>query len=253
MRLIENLYDHFCGKARGIKVASLFIGLSYTAVVTDDGGVGIAYTYVSERHCCSMNRNYRDYEGESAADLLELIKSPVPLHRSMALALVNAMNYHVARMLPEDPTDAGWMNAFGIGRGTRVAMVGFFRPLMKRFKERGALVEILDDFQGIGDRASFYGKLREWAEVLLLTSTSILNDSTEEVLGRLAPGVKVVMLGPSTPMVAGAFRHLPVRILAGTVLVDKEAVLKVIRHGAGTPVIHRFSRKVIMNRGQVSV
>jgi uncharacterized protein (DUF4213/DUF364 family) len=84
-----------------------------------------------------------------------------------------------------------------------------------------------------------------WAEVLLLTSTSILNDSTEEVLSRLAPGVKVIMLGPSTPLVADAVRHLPVHILAGTVPVDKEAVMRAVRHGAGTPVIHRFSRKVV--------
>lgn len=51
----------------------------------------------------------------------------------------------------------------------------------------------------------------------MLTSTSILNNTTEEILSRLAPGVKVVMLGPSTPMVAAAFSHLPVHILAGTV------------------------------------
>ncbi|NLI34121.1 MAG: hypothetical protein GX422_15265, partial [Deltaproteobacteria bacterium] len=89
-----------------------------------------------------------------------------------------------------------------------------------------------------------YGKLDGWAEVLLLTSTSILNNSTEEVLSRLTPGVKVVMLGPSTPMIVEAFGHLPVHILAGTVPVDKEGILKAVRHGAGTPVIHRFSRKV---------
>jgi len=73
-----------------------------------------------------------------------------------------------------------------------------------------------------------------------------LNDSTEEVLGRLGPGVKVIMIGPSTPMVARAFSHLPVRVLAGTVPVDQGAVLKAVRHGAGTPVIHRFSRKVCL-------
>jgi len=208
--------------------------------------MGIAYTYVGDRHCCSMNRDYRDYEGERAAELLVQIKSPEPLHRSMALALVNAMSYQDACKLPDDPTDFGWMDGLGIGRGTRVAMVGFFRPLMKLFNDRGALVEVLDDFQGVGERNSFYRKLDGWADVLLLTSTSILNDSTEEVLGRIAPGVKAVMLGPSTPMVAGVFSHLPVRVLAGTVPMNKEAVLKAIRHGAGAPVIHRFSRKVTM-------
>jgi uncharacterized protein (DUF4213/DUF364 family) len=161
----------------------------------------------------------------------------------MGLALVNALNYHEACAFPEDATDSVWMDAFGIGPGSRVAMVGFFRPLMKLFNDRGASVEALDDFQGIGERSSFYEKLDGWADVLLVTSTSILNDTTEDVLGRVGPGVKVVMLGPSTPMVPDAFRHLPVHILAGTVPLNSEGVLKAVRHGVGTPVIHRFSRK----------
>jgi hypothetical protein len=47
-------------------------------------------------------------------------------------------------------------------------------------------------------------------------------------------------------MVAEAFLHLPVHALAGTVPVDKDSVLRAIRHGVGTPIIHRFSRKVYM-------
>lgn len=244
MQLIQNLYDHFFEKAHHIKVTRLSIGLKYTAVATDDGGIGIAYTYSQNNHCCSVKRDYRDYEGQPAIELLAQINGPSPLQRTMGLALVNALNYHEACRLPDDATDSIWLDSLCIDRDTHVAMVGFIRPLMKKFRDRGALVEVLDDMQGVGERSAFYQKLNGWADVLLLTSTSILNESTEEVLGRLAPGVKVLMLGPSTPMVPGAFSHLPVRVLAGTVPVDQTAVLKAVRHGEGTPVIHRFSRKV---------
>lgn len=246
MQLLEELYNHFCEKARNTKVECLSIGLRYTAVTTDDGGMGIAFTYMKSNTCCPAGKGYRDYEGEPAIELLGEIKSPDPSRRSMALALVNALNYRKANDCPEDATDSIWMDTFNIGQGTRVAMVGFFGPLMHVFKDRGAAVEALDEFQGVGERNSFNEKLGNWADVLLLTSTSILNDSTEEVLARLAPGVKVVMIGPSTPMVAEAFRHLPVHVLAGTIPIDKERVLKAVRHGMGTPVIHRFSRKACM-------
>jgi uncharacterized protein (DUF4213/DUF364 family) len=79
--------------------------------------------------------------------------------------------------------------------------------------------------------------------VLFLTSTSILNNSTEEILANVHGKVKTLMLGPSTPMVAKAFDHLPVHMLAGTVPLDKENTVKAVRHGMGTPVLHRFSRK----------
>ena len=260
MGLVENLYDFFYKKALETKIVHLCTGLRYTAVVTEDGGTGVAFTYTGGGGCCPKPEDYRDYEGRRAAELLELIKSPAPLQRSMALALINALNHEAALRLPEEPSDTGWMDFFEIGPGSRVAMVGLFRPLMKILRHRGAEVEVieLNAEHGAGDfgfgrvlhggqEAQFYEKLRDWAQTLILTSTSILNSTTEEVLSHLGPGVKAIMIGPSTPMVPEAFAGLPVRILAGTAPLDCEAVLRVVRHGAGTPVIQQFSRKVLMN------
>jgi hypothetical protein len=144
------------------------------------------------------------------------------------------------------------MDTVGIRNGIHVAMVGFIRPLAKKMRAQGATVEVIDDQQGIGEKDIFYKKVREWADVLVLTSTSILNESTEDVLAQIGPHAKAIMIGPSTPLVADAFRHLPIRMLGGTVPIDQTAVLKAIRHGEGTPVIHRFSRKVLcdLSRGR---
>lgn len=260
MGLVENLYDLFRAGALDAKVVHLCAGLRYTAVVTDTGATGIAFTYTEGGGCCPKPERYRDFEGQRAAELLELIKSPSPLDRSMALALINALNHETVCNLPDEPSDAAWMDFFRIGPGSRVAMVGLFRPLMQVLKMRGAEVEVIDRDAGHvaggdfgfgsilhgGQESLFYEKLSDWAQVLILTSTSILNGTTEEVLSHLGPGVKAIMLGPSTPMVPEAFVGLPVRMLAGTVPVDTDAVMRAVRHGAGTPVIHRFSRKVLM-------
>ncbi len=221
MELIQRLYEHFYEKASATKVACLTIGLRYTVVLTDDGGMGIAFTHFKNGTCCSMNRDYRDYEGECAAELLKEIRHPEPLHRSMGMALVNTLNYHHACGLPEDPANHILTDALGIVPETCIAMVGFFRPLVRIFQERRAVVEVLDDMQGLGERSSFYRKLGGWADVLLVTSTSILNHTAEELLGHVSPSVKAAMVGPTTPMIADAFRHLPVHMLAGAVHVDK--------------------------------
>jgi uncharacterized protein (DUF4213/DUF364 family) len=244
MQLVQDLYDLFYPRALKSKVVHLCIGLRYTAVATDDGGTGVAFTSATNGRGCPKPSDYRDFEGQPASELLERIKSPSGLDRSMALALINALNCHAAKQLPQDPSDSLWMEAFGIGAGSRVAMVGLFRPLVKALKARGSVVEVIDQDQGVGDKGRFYEKLGHWAQVLVLTATSILNDSSEEVLGRIGPGVKTIMIGPSTPLAAQAFARLPVRVLAGTVPANGQAVLRAVRHGAGTPVIHRFSRKV---------
>ena len=243
MILNDNLYDLFYSRAENVKVDLLCLGLGYTAAVTSDGGIGIAYTYFADKKSCMLLNEAIDYENRPASVLLEKIKSENTIERSMALALVNALNYEHALQLPEDKNNEIMFKKFKISKGTKVAMVGYFGPLIKHFEQKGAVLEILDQSRDIGQTEDFYNKLKNRADVLFLTSTSILNNSTEEILANVHDKVKTIMLGPSTPMVAEAFKHLPVHMLAGTVPIEKDNILKAIRHGMGTPVLHKFSRK----------
>jgi uncharacterized protein (DUF4213/DUF364 family) len=74
-----------------------------------------------------------------------------------------------------------------------------------------------------------------------------LNNTSEKILHHARADIKTVMLGPTTPMIAEAFEHLRVHMLAGTVPIDQEQILKAIRHGMGTPILHKFSRKSYLN------
>jgi uncharacterized protein (DUF4213/DUF364 family) len=243
MVLNQRLYDLFKKRAREVKVELLCLGLGYTAVTLSDGGIGLSYTHFEDKKSCMLLNKHIDYEEQPAIQLLEKIKSDHPVERSMALALVNALNYRDALDYPEDKKNKIMFDQFKIGKGTRAAMVGFIGPLVDLLKRKNASVEVLDRSRDMGQKEDFYTKLGNWADVLLLTSTSILNNTTEEILQNVHPKIKTIMLGPSTPMVAAAFQHLPVHMLAGTVPIDKENVLKAIRHGMGTPVLQKFSRK----------
>lgn len=246
MKLNARLYDLFLDQAQKVNVSILSLGLGYTAVTTSDGGIGMSYTYFGDKKSCMVLNKHIDYEGKSADQLLEKIKSDNTVERSMALALINALNYKKALKLPEDNTNEIMFDRFKIGKGRKVAMVGFFGPLVKTFEEKKVSLKILDESRGLSLKGNFYHDLANWAEVLFLTSTSILNSSTEEILAQAGEKAKTVMLSPSTPMVPDAFEHLPVHMLAGTVPLDKKMTLKAIRHGMGTPVLHKYSRKVFL-------
>lgn len=246
MTLNDTLYQSVVHQAQQVDIEILSLGLGYTAVTTSAGGIGLSYTYFQEKKTCMMLNRLMDFEGRPAAELLPKIHSGDSIERSMALALINALNHEQARELPTDPENTVLFDTFGICRGTRVAMVGFFGPLIKIFKQRRAELEIIDEARGLDGKQRFYDKLNNWAQVLFLTSTSILNNSTEEILARVHSKTKTVMLGPSTPMIAEAFRHLPVDMLAGTVPIEKEPILRSVRHGMGTPVLQKFSRKAYL-------
>ncbi len=247
MELNTRLYDLFIDQAKHTEVEILSLGLGYTAVTTGDGGTGLSYTYFGDKKSCMILNKHIDYEGQSADLLLEKIKSENAIERSMALALVNALNYHEALNLPEDEDNEIMFEKFKIGKGCRIAMVGYFPPFARSFEKMGVSLEILDSSRGLGRKKDFYSKLKSWAQVLLVTSTSILNNSSEEILSHAGENLKTIMLGPSTPMTGEAFKHLPVHMLAGTVPIDKEKTLKAIRHGMGTPVLHKHSRKVYLS------
>jgi len=243
MTINERLYELCREKAAAVTVETVSIGLGYTAVRTSDGGLGLAYTYLENKKGCAVRTNDFDYEGRPADLLLEEIRQPDPLGKSMALALVNALNHTAALKLPEDPQNEVLYNYFQIARGTRVSMVGYFGPLVKALEKKGAVLEIIDDHRSLGPPETFSTRLAEQTDVLVLTATSLLNDTADGILQQLGPGTRTVLLGPTTPMIAAAFEGLPVHMLAGAVPVKSGEIFKGVRSGMGAPVLLRACRK----------
>jgi hypothetical protein len=243
MEIDNKLYEIFHEKAKNHTIEKVYIGLRYTAVTTADGGIGLSFTYSDPDSSCLSRTKYVDYENKTADLLLENIFASHPLRKTMALALINALNYKTALSFPEDRENRIMFDVLDVRDDCRVAMVGYFKPFVQYFKKRNTPLTILDESRKIGDTSKFYENISSETDVLFVTSTSILNDTLEEILFHAGSGIKTVLLGPSTPMVKEAFSHLPVTMLAGTVPLDKEGVLKAVCHGYGTNRIHRFSRK----------
>ena len=243
MTINERLYQLCRDKAADVTIDTISIGLGYTAVQTSDGGIGLAYTYLENKTGCSVRKEDIDFESKPADLLLEKITSPDPLEKSLGLALVNALNCSDALELPEDPKNKVLFDYFRIETGTRVSMVGYFGPLIQIIEDRGAVLEIIDEHRQLGQQDKFMDHLSDWTDVLILTSTALLNDSADAILERLGTRARCVILGPSTPMIAAAFADLPVHMLAGAVPDNAEAVFKGVRFGMGTPVLLRSCRK----------
>ncbi|MDY6906163.1 MAG: DUF364 domain-containing protein [Thermodesulfobacteriota bacterium] len=246
MRINTALFEMFEARARETEIAHVCLGLGYSVIITSDGGAGIAYTWLDSKDACMVQKGFENPEGRPAIDVLEYILSETPVERTMALALINALNYHSARTLAEQSDNTDLLDLLGVGKGTRVAMVGAFKPLIRMIKQRQGIVEVLDMGRQIGDEGRFYENLAEWPDVLMITSTSLLNNTTEAILENAKKGIPVVMLGPSTPLVGAPFRPLGVSCLAGTVPIDIDGTCRAVRHGTGTPVIQKFGRKVLL-------
>jgi uncharacterized protein (DUF4213/DUF364 family) len=78
-----------------------------------------------------------------------------------------------------------------------------------------------------------FEELLPQADVVAVTSTTIINRTLPGILGRVRPDAFVLLLGPSTPLAPRLF-GLGVDLLCGTVVVDPEAVLRAVEQGAVT-------------------
>lgn len=244
MNLNRKLLESISAAAGRITVDHVYIGIGYTAVTTSDDGIGIAATGMALNGSCNGNVDIVDFEGCAASDLLQLIMEAFPMARTMALAPINALNHGQALSMPEDPGNAVLLDRFGIRSGAHVAMVGYFPPLVRLFEEMGVHLSVIDDAKGMGNKNAFYGQLGGWADVLLITATSIIDNSAETILCHAGPALKTVLLGPSTPMVPKALAGLPIDMLAGSAVTEPRQALKIIRHGGGTRALKPFMCKV---------
>ncbi len=242
MEIYTRLYDLLETEAERRTVQYFCIGLGYTVVVLDNGHSGVAYSWLGSKGSCTLFKAPEDFEGQPAKLLLEKLFSEDLLERSVAIATVNALNSAGAAACTDDSDSR--LDDLQITSGSRVSMIGYFGPVVAKIEARDAAVNAFDLGKQIGSKQEFYQNLEQNSDAVILTSTSLIHGSTEEVLEHVPQGTPCVLLGPTTPMLPQAFEHLPISILGGTLPTNNEKVIKAVRHGRGTHAIQKAARKV---------
>ena len=75
------------------------------------------------------------------------------------------------------------------------------------------------------------GEVIPKAELVAITSSTLINHTLDGLLSLVQPGAQVMLLGPSTPLSRVLLSH-GVSILSGAKVVDESAVLRTVGQGA---------------------
>jgi hypothetical protein len=214
-------------------VADVRIGLGYIAVLLDNGNAGLAYTFLDEATGgCSVYRNIRPLAGRPAADLLELFTAGGRIEAALALATANALFNRPGRAY--QPGDI--LEHLRIGPEDHVGMVGHFGPLVPAIRKQAAALHIFEQIAlpqgGLLPVAAAEDLLPD-CQVVMLTSTSLINATADRLL-ELARGCReVVFLGASTPLCADVFKDTGVSLLSGVTVDNSGAILQIVSEGGG--------------------
>ncbi len=242
--ILKRLYDRLEPSAKSRRIADLRMGLSYVGVKLDNGQSGIAAVLTDTTpRSCTVLKEAGTYAGSAAVDVLKyLVDSGNALHRAIGLATANALV-----VLPEDKTeDREATTYFNLKPGEKVAMVGLFSPLVERIRATGAKLTIIEKNPERMDLLSAEDRKQalQDCDVAIITATTLLNNTFEEIAAALGSPRSVALMGPSTPLLPDIFRDTPVTHLGGAVVADSERVLQVISEGGGTPALRPYLRFV---------
>lgn len=247
-RIAERLSE----SAGNLQVDEVRVGLGYVGVMLEGGGMGVAAVLRNElRPGCSTIGKAGTLAGSNASDVLALLTTGGnPLEKALGLATANALLSTDAGGAEQDSIALMHLSA-----EDRVAMVGYFGPLVQRIRETGATLRIIEkdsqrteEILSRTERDTILGE----CSVAIITATSILNNTMEEILNALKGTRHVTILGPSTPLCEEAFAGTPVTHLGGSAIRDPRKVMQIISEGGGTPHMRpylRFVDRTINNNG----
>jgi len=244
-RIVGLLVD----EAREVGVADVRIGLGYTAVALGDGRTGVAYTFRDlASGGCSVFHGTRPLASRPAADLLAYLESSDAIEAGVGLACANALvNRDEAGRLDGDILDH-----LDLRPDDEVGMVGHFGPLVGTIQARArslAVFERVDHPSGLlRPQEEAEGALPR-CQVALITATSIINHTVDNLLAAARDCREVVLLGASTPLMPEAFGAGSVTMLSGVVVKDPGEVLRVVSEGGGMRRFGPHVRKVTVRVG----
>lgn len=177
--------------------------------------------------------------------LARLSLSSRTLEAAIGLATINSM-------LPIDESLCIDTNAESEirchGKGKRIAIIGHF-PFVKRLEAEAKELWTFE-LPGRDRPGDFSGNevktLLPQAQVVAITSTTLINHSLDSLLDLVSPDAYKMILGPSTPLSPVLFDY-GFDALSGAIVVDRDRVLDCISQGANFRQMSGV-RKVTMRR-----
>jgi uncharacterized protein (DUF4213/DUF364 family) len=185
-------------------------------------------------------RQSRNPGREAAKDLLAMLGDEASsLARAVGLATANAL----LAAMPHPPTvREEVISTLNITPDDRVAMVGYFGPVIAQLRKIGCRLDILELKSHHGDTLppEKAGEALAGCTVAIITGTSLINGTFEELIAGLGEPRAAVLLGPSSPLCGDIFQGMKVSHIAGSRVRDTDSVLRVVSEGGGTMLMKRY-------------
>ena len=251
-----------------ITVERAVIGLFFTGVKLSDGSAGACATPIKtipEAVCCPSSAMAMPFpgklKGRPAFDLAREALGDNGIRRAVGIAAMNALADTCWRRRPQPDTELRLgidaFDATEMRPADKVVVVGAFVPFLRELKRRRQPFLVLEQdpatlkpeelpfFRPAEDAASVVPE----ADVLLITGTTLINDTLEDLLSWAKPSARVTMVGPTVSLLPDGFLRRGAEILGTIRITDPDAFLDVLAEGgSGYHFLGLTAQKVVLVR-----
>jgi uncharacterized protein (DUF4213/DUF364 family) len=252
----------------GMTVERAVVGLFFTGVKLSNGLAGACATPIKtipEAVCCPSSAMAMPYPGKlrgrPALDLAREALSDHGIRRAVGIAAMNALAEACWRRRPHPETElrlgVDAFDATEMRPGDKVVVVGAFVPFLRELKRRRQPFLVLEQDSATlkPEELPFFRPADQArsvvpeADVVLITGTTLINDTLEGLLGAAKPTARVTMVGPTVSLLPDAFLRRGADILGTVRITEPDEFLEMLAEGgSGYHFLGRSAQKVVLVR-----
>jgi uncharacterized protein (DUF4213/DUF364 family) len=223
------IYNNIAGFDRK-EIKKIAIGSKYVGVMLNNGNIGV---------CANLGVEVPEKQSKfKQPDLL------YPAHRIIYNAYLNAkLNYDNSYKGKTDIFDQ-----IDFSHKKNIVMVGYFRPLVKKFKEARIDLAIFDKVINKDEMQIALELMEEYlaeARTVILTSTTIAHGTFESIIKQTPIDADILLLGPSSILHPDMLNYKSINSIYGAIFEKYDTrILDIIEQGKGTKVFLPLGSKV---------
>jgi uncharacterized protein (DUF4213/DUF364 family) len=209
----------------------------FSAAILENGAVGFSYN-LFHRDEEAMQR-YLEWDtgeitGRPADEIMSWLLSDDVLKKTAGLSVLNALSQDFLNKNPDAyrlDTESDLFDLMRPDRSSRVGVVGFFRPMMDKLVEKAGEVVVVE-LSGELLEGPYPFTMTDNPEALrgcdkvLITATTVLNDTLPEVMPQCADAAFIAMMGPSAGFLPDTVFDLGVDAVGFTRVKDLDLFLE---------------------------
>ena len=251
-----------------ITIERAVVGLFFTGVKLNNGTAGTSATPIKsipEAVCCPSSAMAMPFPGKlrgrRAVDLAHEALSGHGIRRAVGIATVNALADCCWQHRPHPDVELRHgidaFDATDIRHGDKVVVIGAFVPFLKELKRRGQAFLVLEQDPATlkADELPFFRPAEQAAEILpdadvvLITGSTLVNNTLEDLLPLARPDARVTVVGPTVGMLPDAFLARGADVLGCVRITEPDAFLDLLAEaGSGYHFFGRSAQKLVLAR-----